>query len=46
MPNVTNMSAAITPVTVAHTYRFVVGVDTYAATHSYAILDSTGALLS
>ena len=45
MPSVTNNSATITPVTVALTYRFVVGVDTHAATHSYAILDSIGALL-
>ncbi len=45
MPSVTNKSAPITPVTVAQSYRFVVGVDTHAATHSYAILDSTGALL-
>lgn len=45
MPSVTNKSATITPVTVAHTYRFVVGVVTHAATHSYAIVDSAGALL-
>ena len=45
MPSVTNNSATITPVRVAHTYRFVVGVDTHAATHSYAILDAGGALL-
>lgn len=45
MPSVTNKSATITPVTVAHTYRFVVGVDTHAATHSYAIVDSAGALV-
>ncbi|WP_323794344.1 IS110 family transposase [Nocardioides sp.] len=49
MPSVTNNSATITPaptpVTVARTYRFVVGVDTHAATHSYAVLDSAGALL-
>lgn len=45
MPSVTNTRAPITPVTVAHTYRFVVGVDTHAVSHSYAILDSTGALL-
>ena len=49
MPSVTNNSATITPaatpVTVAHAYRFVVGVDTHAATHSYAILDAAGALL-
>lgn len=44
MPSVTNRSVPITPVTVAQFYRFVVGVDTHAATHSYAILDSTGAL--
>jgi len=29
-------------VTVAQRYRFVVGVDTHAATHSYAILESAG----
>jgi len=45
MPSVTNMSDPITPATVAQIYRFVVGVDTHAATHSYAILDSTGAQL-
>lgn len=45
MPSVTNKSATITPVTVAQSFRFVVGVDTHAATHSYAILDSAGALL-
>lgn len=45
MPSVTNKSATITPVTVARSYRFVVGVDTHAATHSYAVLNSTGALL-
>jgi transposase len=42
---VTKKNAAITPVTVAQSYRFVVGVDTHAATHSYAILDTAGALL-
>ena len=45
MPSVTISSTTITPVTVAAAYRFVVGVDTHAATHSYAILDSAGALL-
>lgn len=45
MPSVTNKSATITPVTVAHSYRFVVGVDTHAATHSYAILDAAGTVL-
>ncbi|MGA8995112.1 MAG: IS110 family transposase [Nocardioidaceae bacterium] len=44
MPSVTNNSAPITLVTVAQTYQFVVGVDTHAATHSYAVLDSTGFL--
>lgn len=33
------------PTTVAETYRYVVGVDTHAATHSYAIVDASGALL-
>ncbi|QOK24265.1 IS110 family transposase [Janibacter indicus] len=33
------------PVTVAETYRYVVGVDTHAATHSYAVVDDRGALL-
>ena len=45
MPSVTNKSTPITPVTVAQSYRFVVGVDTHAATHSYAILDHLGTLL-
>ena len=33
------------PATVAETYRYVVGADTHAATHSYAIVNSSGALL-
>lgn len=33
------------PATVAETYRYVVGVDTHAATHSYAIINASGALL-
>ena len=33
------------PPTVAETYRYVVGVDTHAATHSYAIVNHSGALL-
>ena len=33
------------PATVAETYRYVVGVDTHAATHSYAIVTASGALL-
>ena len=33
------------PATVADTYRYVVGVDTHAATHSYAIVTASGALL-
>lgn len=33
------------PATVAETYRYVVGVDTHAATHSYAIVNRSGALL-
>ena len=33
------------PVTVAETYRYVVGVDTHAATHSYAVVDDRRALL-
>ena len=45
MPSVTKKSATITPVTVARSYRFVVGVDTHAATHSYAILNAAGAVL-
>ena len=44
MPSVTNNSPAITPVAVADAFRFVVGVDTHAATHSYAILSSGGAV--
>ena len=45
MPSVTNKSVPITPVTVAESYRFVVGVDTHAATHSYAIFASSGRLV-
>lgn len=45
MSSVTKNNAPITSVTVAQSYTFVVGVDTHAATHSYAILDSTGALV-
>lgn len=45
MSSVTKTAPPITPVTVAQRYRFVVGVDTHAATHSYAVLDSAGALL-
>ena len=45
MSSVTNKSAPITPVAVAQSYRFVVGVDTHAATHSYAVLDAAGALV-
>ncbi len=33
------------PVTVADLYRYVVGVDTHAATHSYAVVTASGALL-
>ncbi len=33
------------PATVAYRYRYVVGVDTHAATHSYAIVAASGALL-
>ncbi len=33
------------PATVADLYRYVVGVDTHAATHSYAIIAASGALL-
>lgn len=33
------------PATVAETYRYVIGVDTHAATHTYAIVESSGALL-
>lgn len=43
MPIVTKKSA---PITVAQEYRFVVGVDTHAATHSYAIIEApNGGLL-
>ncbi|MDX6301224.1 MAG: hypothetical protein QOF53_2438 [Nocardioidaceae bacterium] len=34
MPSVTKISAPITPVPVAQSFRFVIGVDTHAATHS------------
>lgn len=33
------------PATVADHYRYVVGVDTHAATHSYAIIATSGALI-
>lgn len=33
------------PATVADLYKYVVGVDTHAATHSYAIVTASGALL-
>lgn len=33
------------PITVADLYRCVVGVDTHAATHSYAIVTASGALI-
>lgn len=39
------LDPAVTTVRVAQSYWFVVGVDTHAATHSYAILDSAGAVL-
>jgi len=43
VPIVTKKSA---PITVAQEYRFVVGVDTHAATHSYAIIEApNGGLL-
>lgn len=49
MPSVTNKSEAITPAKisaiVAQVYRFVVGVDTHAATHSYAVLDAAGTVM-
>lgn len=45
MPSVTRNSLTITPATVADTYRFVVGVATHAATHSYAILTCGGAVV-
>ncbi|MGA8993553.1 MAG: transposase [Nocardioidaceae bacterium] len=45
MPSVTNKSATVAPVTVSQSYRFVVGVDTHAATHSYAVLDAAGAVV-
>lgn len=45
MPSVTKTVASITPVTVAKSYQFVVGVDTHAATHSYAVLDAAGTLI-
>lgn len=37
MPRVTKKSA---PITVAQEYRFIIGVDTHAATHSYAIIEA------
>lgn len=33
------------PITVADIYKYVVGVDTHAATHSYAVIATSGALL-
>ena len=45
MPSVTKTVPSITPATVAKSYRFVVGVDTHAATHSYAVLDAAGTLI-
>lgn len=40
-----NIAMPSLPATVAETYRYVVGVDTHAATHSYAIVNGSGALL-
>lgn len=40
MPIVTKEAPPITPVTVANEYDFVVGVDTHAATHGYAIIEA------
>jgi transposase len=40
MPSVTKKAPPVTPVTVAQEYAFVVGVDTHAATHSYAIIEA------
>jgi hypothetical protein len=37
---VTKKAPPVTPVTVADEYAFVVGVDTHAATHSYAIIEA------
>lgn len=46
MPRVTNKSVPITPPSVGDAYDYVVGVDTHAATHSYAIIAApTGALV-
>lgn len=46
MPSVTNKYASITPASVGDEDDYVVGVDTHAATHSYAIVAApTGALV-
>ncbi|WP_240759453.1 IS110 family transposase [Phytoactinopolyspora endophytica] len=46
MPGVTKKNATITSVSVGDVYGFVVGVDTHAASHSYAIVVArTGALV-
>ncbi|MBA3780267.1 MAG: hypothetical protein H0X12_00195 [Nocardioides sp.] len=46
MPSVTNKPVPITPTSVSDEYDYVVGVDTHAATHSYAIVTApTGALV-
>jgi len=46
MPSVTNKPVPITPTSVGDEYDYVVGVDTHAATHSYAIVTApTGALV-
>ncbi len=47
MPSVTKKRVPITPASVGDEYDYVVGVDTHAATHSYAIVVApTGALVS
>lgn len=46
MPSVTKKRVPITPASVGDEYDYVVGVDTHAATHSYAIVVApTGALV-
>ncbi len=45
MPSVTNKSTPIPDEPVAQRYRFVVGVDTHAATHSYAIVEAANGSL-
>jgi hypothetical protein len=40
-----NIALSSLPSIVADFYRYVVGVDTHAATHSYAIVSANGALI-